>query len=633
MNMNNIKKKEKITLNSMIHEGRISYAKSYLENAKLLLNNQFRFQHAYDMEPSPDIYRLNSWLESPNGDPEWLFVLKRQEYLQDLLYSYLQTNEIKYLYKIKTLIFEWINNNDTQDTIRYKTWRTIDTGIRLLNWSNTLNYLISKEIINSEETKLISHTVKRQAKYLKDNYIEKYDLSNWGVLITTGILTFSSEHPNFISNQITDWALKKLIQELKLQVDKTGLHWEQSPLYFVEVFRSSLSVVASFKANAKPVPKDIIVVLKRMLGVCDYLVRPNGQLLQQGDTDAIEVNDLVATAKYILNGQYNSKAYYDFLLISLADNAKVDFIPPNLNTQKYCDSVVSGNFFFKDVEKKDYWHIYNGNLGSGHGHAASGHIDLVINNEDIFLDPGRYTYINSHERRYLKSGFSHNVVLVDNTFPTVPLNSWKFSSVVSNQRNEVQHFKTFDTIKCTYIDEKVNYVVTRYYLWIKSYEIMVIFDVVEDEGRHLQSDNWVLNPISDVKEITQNQTKIIIGKDEYYLFHSLNKVDLEKQIISDRYNQLQKTFKLIISNNFEDNNVSYNVIGKKDIIENVEHINSVRNGKVDKSDIHNYGIVISLKGKKCITVNIQHQNTIKGNKLYFVNGLPFYGNINVKEGF
>lgn len=633
MNMNNIKKKEKITLNSMIHEGRISYAKSYLENAKLLLNNQFRFQHAYDMEPSPDIYRLNSWLESPNGDPEWLFVLKRQEYLQDLLYSYLQTNEIKYLYKIKTLIFEWINNNDTQDTIRYKTWRTIDTGIRLLNWSNTLNYLISKEIINSEETKLISHSVKRQAKYLKDNYIEKYDLSNWGVLITTGILTFSSEHPNFISNQITDWALKKLIQELKLQVDKTGLHWEQSPLYFVEVFRSSLSVVASFKANAKPVPKDIIVVLKRMLGVCDYLVRPNGQLLQQGDTDAIEVNDLVATAKYILNGQYNSKAYYDFLLISLADNAKVDFIPPNLNTQKYCDSVVSGNFFFKDVEKKDYWHIYNGNLGSGHGHAASGHIDLVINNEDIFLDPGRYTYINSHERRYLKSGFSHNVVLVDNTFPTVPLNSWKFSSVVSNQRNEVQHFKTFDTIKCTYIDEKVNYVVTRYYLWIKSYEIMVIFDVVEDEGRHLQSDNWVLNPISDVKEITQNQTKIIIGKDEYYLFHSLNKVDLEKQIISDRYNQLQKTFKLIISNNFEDNNVSYNVIGKKDIIENVEHINSVRNGKVDKSDIHNYGIVISLKGKKCITVNIQHQNTIKGNKLYFVNGLPFYGNINVKEGF
>ena len=82
MKPNNLK--EKINLNSLIHDGRISYAKDYLNNAKLLLNNQFRFQHVYDMEPSPEVYQLNSWQESPNGDPEWLEVLKRHEYLQDL---------------------------------------------------------------------------------------------------------------------------------------------------------------------------------------------------------------------------------------------------------------------------------------------------------------------------------------------------------------------------------------------------------------------------------------------------------------------------------------------------------------------------------------------------------------------
>ena len=627
-----MEEKRKINLKSLVHEGRISYAKDYLQNAKLVLNNQFRFQHAYDMEPSPEIYQLNSWLKSPNGDPEWLYVLKRQEYLQDLLYSYLQTNEVKYLFEIKTLIFEWLKNNDMQDSIRYKTWRTIDTGIRLLNWSKPLSYLISKEIINLEEITQINDSVKRQAKYLRDNYIEKYDLSNWGVLITTGILTFSAEHPDVISSQIADWALKKLIQELKLQIDETGLQWEQSPLYFIEVFRSSLSVVASFKANGEPVPQDIIVVLKRMLQVCDYLVKPNGQLLQQGDTDSIKIDDLIATAKYLLDGQYYPDAYYDFLLISLADNAEVDFASQDLTTKKYYDSVISGNFFFKDTSKKDYWHIYNGNLGSGHGHAASGHIDLVINNEDIFLDPGRYTYVNSHERRNLKSGYSHNVVLVDNSFPTVPLNSWKFSTVVSNQRNEVQHFKKFDCVKCSYIDKKAKYIVTRYYIWIKAHEIMVVVDVVENTGKHLQSDNWIFSPMCKMKEITRSQIKISTEKNEYYLFHSLKKVEFEKQIISDRYNQLQDTFKLIISDKFENNNVSYTVIGKKDVIENVEHVNSVRNGKVDTSDIHNYGLVISLKGKKKITVDIQHQNTIKGNKLYFINNLPFYGNIGVKEG-
>ena len=293
MKPNNLK--EKINLNSLIHDDRISYAKDYLDNAKLLLNNQFRFQHVYDMEPSPEVYQLNSWQDSPNGDPEWLYVLKRQEYLQDLLYSYLRTNKSEYLFKIKTFIFDWMQNNDADKSARYKTWRTIDTGIRLLNWSKPLSYLINRNIVSAEEESQINQSIKRQAKYLEDNYIEKYDLSNWGVLITTGILTFSAEHPNIIDDQISNWALDKLIQELKLQVDETGLQWEQSPLYFIEVFRSSLSVVASFNANKKFVPTEITNVLKRMLKASKFLIKPNGNLLQQGDTDSIKIADLVTT--------------------------------------------------------------------------------------------------------------------------------------------------------------------------------------------------------------------------------------------------------------------------------------------------------------------------------------------------
>lgn len=629
MKPNNLK--EKINLNSLIHDDRISYAKDYLDNAKLLLNNQFRFQHVYDMEPSPEVYQLNSWQDSPNGDPEWLYVLKRQEYLQDLLYSYLRTNKSEYLFKIKTFIFDWMQNNDADKSARYKTWRTIDTGIRLLNWSKPLSYLINRNIVSAEEESQINQSIKRQAKYLEDNYIEKYDLSNWGVLITTGILTFSAEHPNIIDDQISNWALDKLIQELKLQVDETGLQWEQSPLYFIEVFRSSLSVVASFNANKKFVPTEITNVLKRMLKASKFLIKPNGNLLQQGDTDSIKIADLVTTAEYILAGKFNPSYKYDFLLISLADKAEITLEQKELDENRYFDSITSGNFFFKDTNSKNYWHIYNGNLGSGHGHASSGHLDLVINDDDIFLDPGRYTYVNSHERRYLKSGFSHNVILVDNTFPTVPLNSWKFSTVVSNQRNEVAHFKTFDSVKCTYVDKKINYIVTRYFIWIKTVAVMVIVDIVEDSGQHLQSNNWILNPASHVKEITQNQIEISINGNEYYLFHSLKQVETQRQLLSDRYNQIQQTSKLIISDNFNNSNVSYTVVGKKEIIAGVNHVDSMRNGKVDTSAIHNYGIVISLNGRKPITVNIQHENTIKGNKLYFVNNIPFYGNISVEE--
>lgn len=83
-----------INLKKLVKENKISYANDYLNNSKLLLKNDFCFQHVYDMEPSPKIYHLEDWQVSPNGDPEWLYVLKRQEYLQDLLYSYISTNDL-----------------------------------------------------------------------------------------------------------------------------------------------------------------------------------------------------------------------------------------------------------------------------------------------------------------------------------------------------------------------------------------------------------------------------------------------------------------------------------------------------------------------------------------------------------
>lgn len=619
-----------INLKKLVKENKISYANDYLNNSKLLLKNDFCFQHVYDMEPSPKIYHLEDWQVSPNGDPEWLYVLKRQEYLQDLLYSYISTNDLTYLKQIRFFILDWIKNNDDNKKVRFNSWRTIDTGIRLLNWSKPLDYLISKKIVNSNDISRINDSVARQAKYLFDNYIEKYDLSNWGVLITTGILTFDSEHPNIINSEIAKWALDKFCLELKLQVDATGVHWEQSPLYFIEVFRSSLCVIASYKTNNKHIPDEVLQTLKRMFKSFDYQIKPNGKLLQQGDTDAIRVKDLVASAEYILYGIVHSADLQDFLLMTFGDKARI-IVADNKATKKLnFDSVISGNFYLKDSEKNDYWHIYNGNLGSGHGHAASGHIDLTINNDDILIDPGRFTYVNTHKRRYLKSGLSHNVVLLDGAFPTTPLNSWKFKTVVTNQRNEVYHSTSYDEVKCSYIDKSNKYIVTRYFIWLRKLEIMVVIDVAEYQGTHVQTDNWILAPGAQAKTISKNNFLIKLHQNQYSLFHSLKETKITNQIYAPRYNELEKGNKIMFSDNFTNNNVSYTVIGKQGTLKNVNYLDSLRNGKVDGDAIHSFSLLIDLSGKHSVTLNIQHQNTIKGNKIYYVDGIPFYGNVSVK---
>lgn len=618
-----------VNLTELVSGNKIKFAKSYLENARLLLNDKFQFQHVYDMEPCSKIIDLKSWQISPNGDPEWLYMLKRQEYLQDLLYSYLRTDDIKYLVKSKEFIFDWIINNDEDKSVRFNSWRTIDTGIRLLNWAKPLSYIIKKKIIDNEEINRINNSVKRQTKYLYENYIEKYDLSNWGILITTGMLTFDAEHPNIIDKKIIRWSLKKFELELNIQIDETGIHWEQSPLYFFEVFRSSLCVVAIYLAKNKTVSPNILSLLNKMLKVCPYFIKPNGKLLQQGDTDEVEVNDLLNSAYWILHGITSRRDPVDFLIMSLANDATIEVDQINQITQNSFDSITSGNFYFQDSLNKDYWHIFNGNIGSGHGHAAAGHLDLVLNQNDIFVDPGRYTYIDSKQRRFLKSGFSHNTILIDNTFPIIPINSWQYKNFLNHQNNEVQHNEIFDSVKCSYLIGKHKYLITRYFIWIREFEIMVIIDVVEYSGHHKQTDNWILNPVTKISNIDQNKILLNLNNNEYAMFHSFDKNEIKKQIFSPRYNKMQETLKIELSKEFVDYSVSYIVIGLNKKIDSVFHLISMKNLKNDYTDINNFGIKILLNSKKSIIIDIQHKNTSSGNRIYYVDDIPFYGNISV----
>ncbi len=59
------------------------------------------------MEPTQISYTMDpiKWQETPNGDPEWLYMLKRQEYLLDLLEAFYTTGQVKYQTKMKALLF------------------------------------------------------------------------------------------------------------------------------------------------------------------------------------------------------------------------------------------------------------------------------------------------------------------------------------------------------------------------------------------------------------------------------------------------------------------------------------------------------------------------------------------------
>ena len=204
-----------------------------------------------------------------------------------------------YQKKMKALLFSWIEENLAFPD----TWRTIDTGIRLLNWTPVIANLLESQLLTAKERVNVESAVNTQAAYLKQNYTEKFDISNWGILITTGILTYAAQFPNVIESDILHWAQKRFEVELDLQVDAQGMQWEQSPLYLLEVWRSSLAVIAAQQRADLSVSPIVLAKTKAMHNMMAQYIKPNLKLLQQGDTEAIRIDRLYQASVAILKMQ------------------------------------------------------------------------------------------------------------------------------------------------------------------------------------------------------------------------------------------------------------------------------------------------------------------------------------------
>lgn len=624
-----------------LSNSRLLKTSEVIDNANLLLKNKFIFDHQYDMEPTDTIVDFNpiEWQKSPNGDPEWLYMLKRQEYLIDLLQTFYITGEKKYLKKAKQLIFEWIRNNLSVP----QTWRTIDTGIRLLNWAPIIPVLRKNNFLETKELDLINISVQKQVKYLKQYYISKYDISNWGVLITTGILVYNAINEKTISLDDTKWAMEKLKLEIALQVNHDGTHWEQSPLYFVEVWRSVLCVYAAYRQKNIKFSSSLLKSLKRMHYYAAFLVKPNRLLLQQGDTDSISIDALYDTSAIELNMQNvlesNEQISLDFILIELhhqpifEKNTKRKPISENNNYS--FDSIISGNYYWRSnlSSSADYWHIYNGTLGSGHGHAALGHIDLTLNGHDVFIDPGRFTYVDSVERRYLKSVKAHNVIEIDNIPFTSPSNSWKFSTVGLPLNNTVQHSKHWDIISINYLehpDAPSSPSIFRYFIWLKKYEIMVIIDIIKASGNHNICTRFNLAP--DLHVISSD-LPLIVGKQKFKvkIASSNNNFHLKNSFYSPRYNRLNYLTQLNFNKNINDFSIQHTIIARSNKFSEIKKAKIRQSGQPKKNEYpqHCYAFEIKINQNDSILISLQWLNTFIGQKLYLVNDQPLYGTLNI----
>ena len=429
-------------------------AEKILAQADRLMAHTFSFEDRWDMEPCSEPFTLKEmiWDRSPNGVPEWIFMLNRHEYMNKLLIAGWLTGDKAYVEKLKWFLFHWIQANPIlpEGTV---TTRTIDTGIRCMSWQYLLLHLLGEGLMEEREAAGILESMKEQFASLRKRYIGKYTLSNWGVLQTASICNgYLWFHEYLPSDGTEDWAWQELERQIGLQVLDDGAHWEQSMMYHMEVLLACMKLLASCRAwvrieNRTEFWRDTDWLEKAVDRMSRYVLFASGPdhlQIAQCDSDVTDVRDVMVKAAVLTgDGRYRYAGYDTADLDSawMFGSAGVTGYSAMAGRKPESLSLAAadaGHIFFRSSWEEDSHFTYMkcGPLGSGHGHADLTHISLHYRGCPILVDSGRYSYVEEEPLRpFLKSAQAHNVCVIDGESHGRPRGSWGYDSFGQSFKN------------------------------------------------------------------------------------------------------------------------------------------------------------------------------------------------------
>lgn len=608
-----------------------------LIGANLLLNNSFIFDSDWDMEQCNVPYRIDpfKWDYSANGDEEWIFMLNRHEFLNKLIMAYYIEKNEKYIEKLKWFIFNWIDENE----INIKggnTTRTIDTGIRCLAWIEVLIHLINEDKLNDEEILKIIYSMEEQIKYLKNSYIGKYTLSNWGVLQTTAICSVYLWLDDFLEDkEIKKWAERELYNQIEMQVFDDGTHWEQSLMYHIEVLNSSMKLINYGDKLNKQLDFKFKEKIEKM---CEYLVyakSPRSTQEAQGDSDRTDVRDCLVKGSVLFNNKIMKKEAFKVMdlmsILMLGEegynkfNSICGVEPKNIN-KNFEDS---GNIYLRDnfLEDSSFTYMQNGTLGSSHGHVDLGHISIYHKGKPYFIDSGRYTYVNDDPmREYLKSYKAHNVCIIDDDPHGIPNKSWSYHKYGDCLKNYYNNKEKMSYIEMPFTGEltgEETYLINRKIIHI-SEGIWIVINDIKCNGKHKVK--TIYNLDSDVEIKKENKYIELINKSDALRLYSEDKFEVKNGYISKNYNEINNNKKLVKENEFINKNLSYDIILKDSIkIEDIEIKQFNNENKIKDERIISKKFILSKEESYIIIVF--NKETYKGGKVYYCDNIPFYGKV------
>ncbi|WP_330111630.1 alginate lyase family protein [Cetobacterium somerae] len=619
-------------------------SKKIIETCDLLCKNTFIFNHKWDMEVCKIPYTFSEeiiWNKIPFEDPEWTFMLNRHKFWVYLAKAYALTSEEKYFDTFISQVNSWIDTVDVFKDEYFNCSRTIEIGIRCLNWIKAIKIFKNSSCnLNFIENKMIESLL-YQCELLIKTYDDFRTLSNWGVMQNCGLisLALNYQEQHSILSQYLTIALERLEYQCKIQILPDGVHWEQSPMYHNEVLNCLLDIAFDFEKLNLDTPSFILSSIRKLAYSNAYMKKPNHNQPMQGDSDETDLRDIITRSAYILKDQnlkyfgYNFVDFESIWDIGDSNISKYEELPtkkPNFTSIALKES---GNFYLRDSfeDNSNYLWFRCGALGSGHGHGEHLHFDLVSNGEDFISDPGRFTYIEGNkDREFLKSCFAHNTTIVDN-LPFSKFNgAWGIVESALTLNTHHSFNTTFDFVEgghLGYVSLESPVVTNRKILYLKN-DLWIIIDEFLTEGAHEYSQ--IFNFYPDKKPTVDGLKAFIKGENSnlfmYWIDKNLN-LNLKNSIFSTEYNKINSNFQLVSSIKSNKSKTLFTIISSKEL--SIQEASVLRG---DGSFVPSYeaqAIEITLTPNNKIIVFNSMIDINNQKKSYLIDNVLLYG----KTGF
>ncbi len=440
------------------------------------------------------------WKINPSLDIEWLILLHKFYFANDLGKAYAYSGNEKYAVKWVQLISSWIQNVP-EGFINSQV-----TGRRLQQWLLSYRYFISQKIspaLRPDFLIAFLRSIYLQTRYLTRNLTKAGNHRTIELHAIFMVATLFPELSN--ADDFLLFSIDEILNNMRQDLLSDGVQRELSPDYHHTVLKNYLRIKELALLNEILLPIECDQLIQRALVFSLYVHKPSGFIPAVSDGDR---------NSYLSLFKKGIEYYRDPYLLYALTKGK-EGRPPPCRSKSFNESgyyILRSDWTKKPYEEGLYLFFDCGPLGEGtHGHYDILNFELTAYGHDLIVDPGRYTYSETHHeevnwRKIFKGTAYHNTVLIDGKDQTAYRKGIPTTPPARPVLKEFTTGKGFDFVSGSAISHEYDVVHERNIFFLAS-EYWIVSDRLVAEGTHDYILNFHLSPRAfDQTKLSKSET-------------------------------------------------------------------------------------------------------------------------------